>query len=275
MDPTYIIESAEIKYKQILEKYFISVYNDPTLSSHGIEHHRRVWNYSMELLQLIPSQNKYTVQFAEELIIASYLHDIGMSVDPGIKHGNHSRDLCLRFLSQYNLKENDFPHLLDAIENHDNKDYPGNNESNELLKMLSIADDLDAFGFIGIFRYSEIYLTRDINVGKIGNMIMENAGKRFNNLAPALEPFPEYFQKHRERYNILNEFFIKYNQELPSYHFYTLSPTGYCGVIQIFANMISDKIRLKEIYNTVLSGINDPVIKWFFGELEKEFTESP
>jgi hypothetical protein len=269
MDSFGIIESAEKKYKQILEEYFISVYNDPKLSSHGIEHHRRVWSYSRELLQLIPLQHKYTLQFAEELIVASYLHDIGMSVDPGIKHGNHSRELCIRFLSQYNFNENDFPHLLDAIENHDNKNYTENTGNNELLNFLSIADDLDAFGYIGIFRYSEIYLTRGINPGKIGSMIIDNGEKRFNNLAPALEPFPEYFQKHHQRYIILDEFFRKYNEQLPSYHFY-LNPTGYCGVIQIFANMISDKMQLSEIYNRVLPGINDPVIQKFFEELEKE-----
>jgi HD superfamily phosphodiesterase len=265
------IESAENKYKQILEEYFISVYSDPSLPSHGIDHHRRVWNYSKELLRLLPlkDQNIDISQFTEELIIASYLHDIGMSVDPGIKHGIHSSDLCLRFLSKYNLSEIDFPHLLYAIENHDNKDYSGSLITNELLSFLSIADDLDAFGYIGIFRYSEIYLTRGINPGKIGYLITENAWKRFNNLAPTLEPFKEYFQKHHQRYIILDEFFRKYNEELPAYHFY-LNPSGYCGVIQIFANMISDKIPLSEVYNGVLKNINDPVIKLFFGELEKE-----
>ena len=29
--------------------------------------------------------------------------------------------------------------------------------------ILSVADDLDAFGFTGIYRYLEIYLTRGIN----------------------------------------------------------------------------------------------------------------
>ena len=37
-----------------------------------------------------------------------------------------------------------------------------------LLTILSVADDLDAFGFIGIYRYSEIYLTRGIDPEKIG-----------------------------------------------------------------------------------------------------------
>lgn len=274
MDLNGIIESAESKYKQILEEFFISVYNDSLLTSHGIDHHRRVWNYSKELLKLLThkenSQNKY--QLTEELIIASYLHDIGMSVDPGIKHGKHSRELCLRFLVLNNLSENDFPELLNAVENHDDKDYPDNKVSNELLEILSIADDLDALGYIGIFRYSEIYLKRGLNPGKIGSLIRENAGKRFNNLTPALEPYTGYFQKHRERYFILDEFFRNYNEQLPAYHFYT-DPSGYCGVIQIFANMITDKIQLSEIYRSV-KNLNDPVIKLFFSELEKELSNN-
>jgi HD superfamily phosphodiesterase len=270
MDLNVIIESAEKKYKQILEEFFISVYNDSLLTSHGIDHHRRVWNYSKELLKLLPlkENNQNIYQLTEELIIASYLHDIGMSVDPGIKHGKHSREICQRFLVLNNLSEDDFPGLLNAIENHDDKDYPANKVSNELLEILSIADDLDAFGYIGIFRYSEIYLKRGLNPGKIGSLIRENAGKRFNNLTPALEPFTSYFQKHHQSYIILDEFFRNYNEQLPAYHFYT-DPSGYCGVIQIFANMITDNIQLSETYRSVKS-LNDQVIKLFFSELEKE-----
>jgi HD superfamily phosphodiesterase len=274
MDLNGIIESAENKYKQILEEFFISVYNDSLLTSHGLDHHRRVWNYSKELLNLLTLEenNHNTCQLTEELIIASYLHDIGMSVDPGIKHGKHSRELCQRFLVLNNLSEDDFPGLLNAIENHDDKDYPADKVSGDLLKILSIADDLDAFGYIGIFRYSEIYLKRGLNPGKIGYLIRENAGKRFNNLASVLEQFNGYFQNHNQRYIILDEFFRKYNEELPAYHFYT-DPSGYCGVIQIFANMITDKIQLSEIYRSV-KVLNDPVIKLFFSELETELSNN-
>ena len=98
MDLSEIIESAENQYKQILEEFFISVYNERSLSSHGIDHHRRVWNYAKELLKLIPSENiNISSHFSSNLIIACYLHDIGMSVDPGVKHGKHSRDFCFSF----------------------------------------------------------------------------------------------------------------------------------------------------------------------------------
>ena len=183
MNLTEAIESAEKQYKQILEDFFISCFNEKSLSSHGIDHHRRVWNYSKELLRLIPLDYSIKLsQLSSELIIACYLHDIGMSVDPGPKHGKHSRTLCLQFLVINNLPENDYHHVLEAIEYHDNKDYSGNESVNELLTILSVADDLDAFGCTGIFRYSEIYLTREIGFDNIGYMIRENARKRYENL---------------------------------------------------------------------------------------------
>jgi hypothetical protein len=46
MDLPAIIESAEIQYKQILEDFFISFYDESLLPSHGIDHHRRVWAYA-------------------------------------------------------------------------------------------------------------------------------------------------------------------------------------------------------------------------------------
>ena len=101
-----------------------------------------------------------------------------MSVDSGVKHGKHSRQLCSRFLSENNLSENDFPDVLEAIENHDNKDYSETSIRNELLNILSISDDLDAFGISGIYRYSEIYLTRGITYENLGSTIIrENAEK--------------------------------------------------------------------------------------------------
>ncbi len=58
MNLNRIIESAEKQYKQILEDYFVSVYNERSAPSHGIDHHRRVWKYSGELLKVIPYKEK-------------------------------------------------------------------------------------------------------------------------------------------------------------------------------------------------------------------------
>lgn len=271
MDLTGTIESAEKQYKQILEEFFISVYNEKSLSSHGIDHHRRVWNYSKELLRLIPVKN--TIQFsrlASEMIIACYLHDTGMSIDPGINHGKLSRNLCLQFLIQNNLHENDYKDVLEAIENHDNKNYCDEPSKNYLLTVLSVSDDLDAFGITGIFRYSEIYLTRRISPEKIGSLIRENAAKRYNNFVKTFGPDSELVRKHSNRYYILDNFFSKYNDQLPFYHFGENSPSGYCGVIEIILFMMNNNLLLKDLFMKPEKYSKDNVMRWFFAELEKE-----
>ena len=273
MNLNRIIESAEKQYKQILEEYFVSVYNEGSLPSHGIDHHRRVWNYSKELLKIIPVKNKKQLSIlTTELIIASYLHDIGMSVDPGIKHGKYSKDLCARFLAMNNLPVNDYFNVMEAIENHDNKEYIINATRNDLLTVLSVSDDLDAFGFIGVYRYTEIYLIRGTELVNIGHLIKVNAGKRFENFEKTVGKEKKLIEKHKQRYLIHDNFFTKYNEQLPSYQFGTLNPSGYCGVIELFRNMINNKIELKELINSEKNN-NDPIINWFFSELAFELLE--
>ena len=273
MNLTCLIESAEHQFKQILEEFFIAVYDEKSLSSHGIDHHRRVWSYSKELLTLLSSQNPAFISvLPSKLIIASYLHDIGMSVETGIRHGKHSRDHCIQFLTKNQLPENDFKDVLTAIENHDIKDYPGNNNKNDLLTILSVADDLDAFGFTGIFRYSEIYLTRGINPEEIGHLIRDNAGKRFNNFVKTFGFIDGLVQKHRKRYDILDNFFNEYNNQVTSYQFGDQNPSGYCGVVEMLLYLIRNKKTLKEFCMELEKYSQNPVILWFFNELASELT---
>ena len=275
MDRSEIIRSAENQYKQILEEFFISVYNEISLSSHGIDHHRRVWNYAKEFLKQIPSENsENTLQLSANLIIACYMHDIGMSVDPGTRHGKISRKFCIRFLSEHNLPKDGFQAALEAIENHDNKDYAADYKKNGLLSILSVSDDLDAFGFTGIFRYTEIYLTRGIEPDKIGILIRENAGKRFLNFLKSFGSYNAIVERHTSRFKLLDEFFSKYNTQLASYQFGLSHPTGYCGVIELFDHMIKRRIELREIYLESEKYLVDPTIRWFFTELKKEISVS-
>jgi HD superfamily phosphodiesterase len=273
MNLTGSIESAEKEFKQILEEFFIAVYTEESLTSHGIDHHRRVWNYSKELLNSIQSENTPDMlRLPAELIIACYMHDIGMSVDPGEKHGKQSREICSQFLKENNLSENDFIAALEAIEYHDNKNYSSNNFTNRLLMILSVADDLDAFGCIGIFRYSEIYLTREIGFAKIGFMIRENAQKRYNNFIKTFGSIDELVVKHWERYYLLDMFFTKYNEQLPSYHFGTNQPSGFCGVVEIIGIIMKNNLRMEDFYTEPRKHTSDLLILWFLVELEKELS---
>ena len=176
MNLTGQIESAELQFKQLLEDFFISIYDERLLPSHGIDHHRRVWLHAKELLKIFPFRNSdLALRLPSKLIIACYLHDIGMSVDQGIRHGQFSKAICHTFLKENKLVEEDYYDVLETIENHDLKDYSENKAFNELHTILSAADDLDAFGFTGIYRYAEIYLLRGVKSDEIGKLIKENS----------------------------------------------------------------------------------------------------
>jgi HD superfamily phosphodiesterase len=265
------IESAENHFKQILEDFFVSVFMEKSLSSHGIEHHRRVWVYSKELLPLIFEHHHLSnPHFIEELIVAAYLHDIGMSVETGPRHGRHSVELCKRFLKKYGLKTEDFSTALEAIENHDLKDYNSASQSSDLLTILSVADDLDAFGFIGIFRFAEIYLTRKINIEDIGSLIMENAALRFNHFLRIIGYHDLLEEKYKKKYLILDDFFKEYNISVLNYAFGTGHPTGYCGVIEIINVLIMKKTDIREFLENAEQDKYDQVIQWYFDSLGKE-----
>ncbi len=204
MNFTDIINSAEELYKDLLESFFSGIYPLNKLMSHGLDHHKRVWGYAKELLQYTDNPDKL---FIEKLIIACFLHDIGMSTDPGINHGFHSKKLTERFLSENNLRISDFQDVLEAIENHDNKDYDNSGAKTDLQTLLSVADDLDAFGYIGIYRYLEIYLERGVSQHLIGQVIRDNALKRFKNFELTFGKYPDLLEKHKNRYMILDNFF--------------------------------------------------------------------
>jgi len=212
------VRSAEKEYLQTLEDFFTEKWGNTRLFSHDVDHHRRVWRYAKELLEEINSHGEtFDPEFPGKLLIACYMHDLGMSVDPEIRHGIHSRELCRLFLKKNNLDESDYRDLLDAVENHDNKEYsPNESAKNEILRILSAADDLDAFGYIGIFRYIEIYLARGIRPEVIGFEIKRNALGRFRNLELNFGAYPELISKHRKNYLILDKYFTRYNKELES-----------------------------------------------------------
>ena len=196
----------------LLEDFFNWKFKAVQLESHGLDHHRRVWNYARELTGQEAQQAGD--EFNTKLLIACYLHDIGMSVDAGEKHGQWSRKLCEEFLSGIHQVKENFSDLLDAIEYHDNKNYSEDTGVNSLLLYLSVADDLDAFGYTGVFRYLEIYLRRGIKPSEIGSLVIKNARSRFTNFENHFGKYPRLLEKHRSRFKIVIDFFSNLDAEL-------------------------------------------------------------
>jgi hypothetical protein len=271
MNQTVSVESAELMFKQILEDFFVSVYDEKHLPSHGIDHHRRVWAYAKELL-FVPFGEYNTLPDCDpsRLIIACYLHDVGMSLEPGPRHGRHSRELCTRFLDEYKLNLDEYEDVLHAIENHDIKDYQSESLRNDLMTVLTVADDLDAFGFTGIYRYSEICLTRGLTPVQTGPLIIDNAGRRYENLEKLYGPDNNFVRNNRKRYEILINFFTQFNKQARLYNFETDYPSGYCGVIQLFRSLIQHQYSLEEFFSDTETFNEDPIISWFIREFKSE-----
>jgi len=274
MDLTDKILSAERKFKKPLEEFFTMIWGNTHLASHDIEHHRRVWHYSGELLaQIDPLVLTPRADFPEKLIIACYLHDIGMSEDPGPGHGKQGSEKCREFLLSNNLSTSENQDVLDAIENHDKKGNIDPNNGNTLQVILSVADDLDAFGYIGIYRYSEIYLTRGVPRRLIGHRIRENARKRYLNFLAIFGDCKEIIERHRPRYSLLDNFFTSYNQESEGYNFNDNNPSGHCGVIDLISEITDNKTSLEKILSAPQRFSGDPVISSFLTGISLEITE--
>jgi HD domain len=268
------IASSESKYKNVLEEFFMGIFDISFLPSHGIDHHRRVWKFAKEILYLLNDHGfKINEPITDKLIIACFLHDSGMSVDAGLRHGVEGRKICEKFLSENNMSSDEFSDVLQAIEQHDNKEYTMLNQPEDLLVILSVADDLDAFGFVGIYRYLEIYIRRNIPMHELGYLIIENCENRFHNFIRTYGFSSQLIGKHSKRYEIISSFFDSYNHQVESYKFDNQSLYGYCGVAEIIQQMLKND-EINKIARSQTDNYPDPLIQWFFAELDHELSES-
>jgi hypothetical protein len=130
--------------------------------------------------------------------------------------------------------------ILRAIELHDRKDiqiYTSFNEETppEILGILSVADDLEAMGTIGIFRYAEIYLRRNIPLEALASRILDNAATRFNKLKRACHLCSGVIKTFERQYDELRHFYEQYNLQVkgsPRIETVTSGPLGVINYIR-------------------------------------------
>lgn len=200
------------KWKDIIIKYLSVLYNGRWMPSHDIAHHARVWKNACIYSEYLDAENPITdIFFYEKLIIACFFHDVGLLENINELHGKSSRILCEKFLQLhadmigFNTLE-----MLEAIENHDDKNYDGYAERlNVGLKdILIAADDFDALGAIGAYRYVEIYLLRAVESQLIPSRILDNALKRYKNFVRLNEQIPFDINMIESKFQTLNTFFL-------------------------------------------------------------------
>ena len=264
------IYSSEEKYKSPLEDFFYKVFPSGYLPSHNLDHHKRVWKNAKILLNSLQGEGfAFSQKDIDNLIIACYLHDSGMAVDRSPSHGSESRKLAEQFLNKMNISPYEFSDALSSIENHDNKDYTFHSRPEELLAILSVSDDLDAFSYIGIYRYLEIYIERDLPLNEIGRIVCDNAVNRFRNFVSTYRMLKDLISDQTKKYEILNFFFEEYDKQAAYYKFDNQSISGYCGIAEI----IKEKLTKHEPINQgflAVTEFKDPLIQWFFTELKNE-----
>ena len=217
-DPYRIrIYDIENEYLPLLFDYCRSLFDVNHLPSHNHLHHYRVWQYAKDLLfGLSDEGNQLSPKDISLLMLAIFFHDTGLTKTLDENHGRESRRICEEFLiNNPDAFSFDADEALKAIEMHDKKEMytalSGDSEM-DLLKTLSICDDIDAYGSIGILRYAEIYILRGIPIDVLANKVLTNLKFRVG-LFISQKWIPEpYLAKHMTRYRYVYEFYEKMKQ---------------------------------------------------------------
>jgi len=173
-----------------------------------------------------------------------------------------------------------FDEILDAIEQHDIKGekisagiQPG--ISPVILDILTVADDLEALGIIGVYRYTEIYLKRKIDMKDLGARILGNASARYKNIKESCMNCPALISEYRPQYEWLISFFDSYNQQLlvhPSTRnvFY-----GHLGVVNYIRTLsVEGKTDPEDFLEKIDTNKAGSIVKEFFTALENELVKA-
>jgi len=215
------IHQAEASWLDELYANAENLFRNSSLPSHDHSHHLRVWNLCKTLLHEVASFNSTIDQaLVEGILIAAFFHDLGMVYSIHPDHGHLGVELCIEwFRATGRERPGNFNEVLRAIELHDRKDEQiyGSFQRDtppEILTFLSVADDLEAMGIIGIYRYAEIYLRRDIPLEELGERILANASSRFGNITRACLLCERIIENFHRQYEELRQFFENYNHQI-------------------------------------------------------------
>jgi HD superfamily phosphodiesterase len=212
--PHKYIKLAEKKYRKLLTEECRMLFSGTFMPSHDHLHHERVWKNASALLERMYNAGMIVDPLmAEKAIIASFFHDTGLIINRGAGHGTESRLICSRFMENCNLGEEDRNEILEAVERHDDKNYQTKSDPSSLAAVVSVADDMDAFGPEGVERYIEIYSMRGIPADKMPEMITENAASRFRHLASTYSMFPNLVEEQKKRFETVLQYFQKPKDE--------------------------------------------------------------
>ena len=271
------ILQSEQKWKTQLISYIRNIFKNTWLPSHDEWHSIRVWEFAKTLLiELDKNHISYPFEEIEELIIASFFHDSGMSLSLDQEHGKYSRQICNAFLAKKTgIASNRKHKILDAIELHDDKLYRKETFLNQkgILPLLCMADDMDAFGRIGIYRFWEINVLRNIPIKKMPSKIIKSLESRMNYFSSIFPFRNNYYDLQYDRNKTTQDFFKILEQEIQSIN--QSDETNYAlKVIDHFNNLIfRQKIHPEQIFSIIKHKENNQNVINFFNAFNHEFSE--
>ncbi len=234
------------------------------LPSHDETHHERVWKYMKHLLEVTFRDQLPGRGFVMQAFYACFFHDLGMSIDPGPLHGTESRRMLMEYLGEAGLDPIEFLPALSAVEKHDDKSYAAT--SNLLRSLLGMADDLDAFGGIGIIRYTEIYLVRDIPLEELPGKVLKNIDQRYRHLAGQLPGGTTWIREQEKRYRYARQFFLDLASGKKD-----ASGQGPSGVVRLVEQeVLGNKLSYKELCDRVIQTQTNPFLQYFFQQVMEE-----
>lgn len=213
-----ILAKTEERWLKILYHAIKSEFIKHPLPSHDHTHHYRVWFFAKELLKAL-SDAGYDVDrtLAEKSIISAFFHDVGMTVTHKPSHGIESRLICERYLHEMGgMKLSYIDEIFEAIEMHDDKQYAHKMQKINVYTILAVADDLDACGAIGVYRYYEIYLLRGMRKEEIPLKAIDNIEKRFSFMERIFGSLHDLIKKHESRKQLTINYFNQFIKKDPT-----------------------------------------------------------
>jgi HD superfamily phosphodiesterase len=191
-----------------LIRFFNERFGSVSLPSHNLEHHLRVLAHAMGIAGHLRNAGFcFSDDFIAGLQIACMTHVIGMALDNSHSHGKAGMEMAAEFMAGMEIPADLREEILGAVENHDRNDYSVSSPPDSMLTILSVADDLDAFGYIGIYRYIEIYLKRGVDPEKISDMVRPNLTSRYQHMTRVYGFLPGFIGRHTPRYETASDFF--------------------------------------------------------------------
>jgi len=271
---------VESRWLQRLYEYVKELFSQTWLPSHDHTHHLRVWTLAKKLVTILQLQGyHFSKRKLEQLIIAVFFHDTGLTRTMDASHGIESRELCRKYLTgQSTLSGTSLDKILDAVEKHDDKTYEdpalvAKNTQDNLLTLLAVCDDLDAYGAIGVFRYLEIYVHRGIPLQQIAVKTIENLRKRFQYLIQQYGEMKEFMQEQEKRWQYTVDFYNELDRQCSAHDFH--ASEGPLKVADLLIKkVIRERIHIAEIASVVEDLSLDEFSRDYFRQLQSEL-ENP